>query len=106
MTAYAPSLEEIRKYLEKTGKRGAHTLSILGKLTGYVNAIQTEVGWELLKDDVARHDELFLKIYEEVANEKEKAEFRVLRDRLKISVRRITVYLDKLKEMETAIKSG
>jgi len=104
--SYAPSLDDIQKFLAKTGKRGARTLSMLGQLSGFITALQTEVGFELLKDDVARHDALFVKIYNMEADDKEKAEFRVLKDRLQVTVKRISLYLEKHKEIETAIKFG
>ena len=93
------AIEDIAGYLSKTGKRGAHTLDILGKYQPFVTAVSSTIGWELLKDDIQRHEELLEKIYNEQAEIQELAEFRYLKLRLRKVSERIAVYLDKLKEI-------
>lgn len=93
-------LDDIAGFLSKTGKRGAQTLDILGKYQPFVAAVSSTIGWELLKDDISRHEELLERIYNEVATVQELAEFRYLKVRLRKISDRITLYLDKLKEIK------
>src|SRR3972149_4220290 len=92
-------LEDIAGFLSKTGKRGAQTLDILGKYQPFVTAISSTIGWELLKDDISRHEELLEKIYNETTTSQELAEFRYLKLRIRKVSERITIYLDKMKEI-------
>ena len=89
------SLAEIERYLKLTGKKGATGISILGKLNPYFRAVfETEVGYENLKQDVDRIEELFFKIASETANDKDKAEFRYLRDvRMPVVIDKMSKYL-------------
>lgn len=93
------TLEHIASFLQKTGKKGALTLDLLGKLSPFVRAMQSQVGYEILKDDVARHEEILGKIYNEKVSEQELAEFRYLKSRLERISKRITAYLDKLENI-------
>lgn len=93
-------LEDIAGFLSKTGKRGAQTLDVLGKYQPFVTAISSPIGWELLKDDIARHEELLEKIYNETGTPQELAEFRYLKYRLRKVSDRINLYLDKLSEIK------
>ncbi|HLE87584.1 MAG TPA: hypothetical protein VI727_07945 [Candidatus Brocadiaceae bacterium] len=93
-------LEDIAGFLSKTGKRGAQTLDILGKYHPFVTAVSSTLGWELLKDDIQRHEELLEKIYNEQADPQELAEFRYLKLRLRKVSERVTIYLDKMKEIK------
>ncbi|OHB71486.1 MAG: hypothetical protein A2W23_03145 [Planctomycetes bacterium RBG_16_43_13] len=92
-------LEDIAGFLSKSGKRGAQTLDILGKYHPFVTAVSSTIGWELLKDDIQRHGELLEKIYNEQSSPQELAEFRYLKLRIKKVSERITIYLDKMKEI-------
>ena len=96
------NLEEIQRYLLQSRKRGVAIVSTLGKLAPFLNAVlNTEVGREILKDDILRAEELMMKVYREEATEKEKAEFRYLRDfRLPLIADRLKVYLEKVEEIK------
>ena len=98
-----PTLEDINAYLKKTGKKGSLALSILGKQEPFVQALQSEVGFEILKDDVQRLDEIMVKIYNENATPQELAEFRYLKLRLTKMKDRINTYIDKLTEVKSAV---
>lgn len=76
------TLKEIEKYLEKMGKKGAHVLSILGKLNKNLDAVlNTEIGNQLLQKDILRAEQLLFKIANNKADDEEKAEFRYLFNR-------------------------
>lgn len=94
-----PSLNDLNDFLRRKGKKGSTILSILGKLEPFVSAMQTEVGFEILKDDIARLEDLSIKIYNEQATEMEMAEFRYLKGRIEKVQSRINLYIEKLKEI-------
>ena len=64
--------DKLRKYLEKFGKRGEMTLSVLGKDIDFIEALNSEIGHELLKDLAERHERLLNVISEIKATDEEK----------------------------------
>jgi len=96
-----PSLDDISRYLELTGKRGTQTLSILGRYFPFVQSVLgTEVGREILKDDVDRVEELLLKVIKEEETDLERAELRYLRDvRMPKVIKKVKLYLEAIKEI-------
>jgi hypothetical protein len=100
------NLTDISKFLKEVGKRrGGLTLSILGRLEPYFNAImKSEVGKEILRDDINRMDELIMKIYDDEATPQEKAEFSYLRDkRFPAVLSKLKIYLEKLGEIKKVV---
>ena len=81
-------------------KRASNTLTILGKLLPFATAMSTELGQELMKDAIVRHEELLMKIAENNADDMDKGEFRYLRHWLPMVAKRIEVYNEKLKEVK------
>ena len=94
-----PTVVQVEDYLRRTGKRGSDTIKLLAHLNHFIVAINSDIGKELLKDDVDRSDELLVKIYEENATDQEKAEFRFLKTRLKKVSERIATYVAKAQEV-------
>jgi hypothetical protein len=89
------TLDDINTYLEKTGKRGAMIMSVIGTLEpSYHAIIGTEIGREILKSDMMRLDELLPKIYEQTATQEEMIEFRYLRGRVSENCKKIKTYLE------------
>jgi len=81
--------------------RSAQILSLLGRhMKHFSVVIGTEIGNTLLEADIARFSELFDKIYQEKEDDAERAEFRVLRRRLKMLTDRIHQYLDVTKQVK------
>jgi hypothetical protein len=97
-----PSTSEVTEYLQKYGIRASKTLSLLGKNIEFIKAMDSTIGKEILKDDIARHEELLVQMYEETITPKDAAEFRYLKDRLKKISTRIANH-DKL--VDSIIKS-
>lgn len=95
-------LKEISRYLAGSGQKGGMVLSILGKLNKQIEAvINTEVGAEILRDDITRMESTLVKIYQESATPMELAEFRYLRDvRLPSIVGRLKKYLELIGEVK------
>jgi len=82
------SIDQLESYLERGRKRAVDVVAALGQLDRYLAAAGTEVGKELLKDDVEDFERLLGKIADESATIEEKAEYRVVKRRLlKISAR-------------------
>ena len=75
-----PTSEQAIEFIAKYGRRASLTVNKLGGLVPFITAMNSSVGRELLKDDVDRMDVLLEKVYQETANDQEKAEFRYLRD--------------------------
>lgn len=69
----------IENFIQKHGKKASQILSALGKSQPFIEAIQTNIGQELLKDALEMIQERLDKIINEEATELEKAEYRVLR---------------------------
>jgi hypothetical protein len=74
------SQEQVIKFLREKGKRGAQTLSVLGKFAPFMEAINSASGAELLRDLNTKHDELLDKISELNATESDRAEYKAVRD--------------------------
>lgn len=81
--------EEIDAYLEKTGRRGAEVLSILGKNNDFVRAFKSELGQSLLADAVEESHSLLQLIYEDKATVQQKAEFRAYKRIISLWTKRI-----------------
>lgn len=73
------TLKEIARYREKTGKRGAQILSILGRVNKTVDSVlNTDVGNRILQKDILRAEDLLFKIARGKATEEEKIEYQYL----------------------------
>ena len=91
--------ENLRNYLSKFGKRGEKTLSVLGKEIDFINAINSEVGYELLKDLTERHEALLTKIDTIQSTDEDKMEYKVTRTLLLNWSARINSYNKKIDEI-------
>lgn len=83
---------KVNKFLERTGRRGATILSILGKNAQFIKAISTPLGEELLRDMIVMMEEKLELIYNEKASEDDKADFRSLKRISNIWISRINKY--------------
>jgi hypothetical protein len=92
--------EDIDRYLGRAGKHGERTLSLLGQYQGFISAIGTEIGKELLKDLVKEHEILLNKVADLEATDEEKMQYKVVRKMLVAWGDRITNYESKLKEIK------
>jgi hypothetical protein len=102
-----PSIRQLEEYQEKYGKRAASTLGVLGKLVGFVEAIKSPLGLELLKDDIERVDELLEKMILENITPQELAELRYLKNqRLPKVTGRISTFLKLSKEVADGSKKN
>lgn len=91
--------EQLAGYLRRKGKTGERTLSLLGYYRPFVDAINTEVGKEILKDAIRVHEELLSKIAEINATDAEKAEYQAIRKIILRWSERIAQYEKHLSEV-------
>ena len=89
--------DEARVYLTKIGKRGEKHLSTIQSLAPFVEAMQTDIGAELLKEDIEQHSLLINKIYtqlieEGTADQRDVIELKLRHDRLKKIYDRLKTY--------------
>jgi len=80
---------EIDAFLNKHGKRGAEILSVLGRNQDFVEAFRSKLGQELLADAIELTQNLLVKIYENKADDNDKADFRAYKRIIEIWTRRI-----------------
>jgi len=96
--------EEVDSFLEKYRKRGERTLSLLGKLKGFIDAKDTEFGREFLSDLIVEHERLLDKIAAFEATEEERMEYKVVRKLLLRYSEKINIYHEAIKEIKTNTK--
>jgi len=98
------SQEQVIKFLREKGKRGAQTLSVLGKYAPFMEAINSPLGAELLRDLNTKHEELLEKISDLEATESDCAEYIAVKNLILRWCEKINNYereLDKLKGNES-----
>ena len=85
------SPDEQRRYLVNIGtnKPGVERLKYINTLAPFVEAMQTEIGAQLLKEDIERHSMLVNKIYNDIiengnVEQRDAIELRLIQDRLKL----------------------
>ena len=93
------SAEKAVKIADILTKRRGDLLSLLGKQTGFIEALDSPVGKEVLKDLLKQEENLLQKIVEETASQEEKAEFRVIKKLISQWVKRISAYLINLNKL-------
>jgi hypothetical protein len=95
--------DQARQYLLRAGKRGQASLELLGKVSGFKDALETPIGKELLEDLVTLHRESLEKISELGANDEDKVIHKVATMILRRWSSKIEVYMAKRNEVETEI---
>jgi len=101
-----PTLHQTVAYLQQTGKKGANTVSYLGRHEPFMQAIQSPLGQELLKDLCARHEQLLEKVGDLVATDEEKGEFKAVKKLIHDWSERIAKYDKALQEVKSGTGSG
>ena len=95
------SLEHIQAHTRRTNPRAtSKLLSIIARKRKFVDQINTELGQILFGRITTRLEELFEKIAEEKADEKEKMEFRVTRRLIESWAERMDEYVKSKNKMQ------
>jgi len=102
-----PTFDEIEKFLEQTRTKGAKILSVLGKISPEVNVLfNTEVGREILKEDIYRIEELMEKIANFQSTPEDLAELRYLNKvRMPKVLGKLKKYIDGVKLIKNVAKA-
>jgi hypothetical protein len=94
-----PTSQMVMSYLEKMGKRGELVISTLGKKQGFIDAVNSKLGKEIMEDLISMYEDGLAKIIQFDANEEDKAEFKAVSKLIDIWVSKITDYERKNKEI-------
>lgn len=98
MTENTVTAEQLAGLLRRKG--GAQTLSVLGKSQPFVDAINSVVGKELLRDAVAIHEVLLMKIANLEATPEETMEYRAILKIIRRWSERIALHEKSLAELK------
>jgi hypothetical protein len=103
------TIDEARTYLSKLGKKGKHTLELIDSLAPFVAAMDTDIGKELLKDDIERHGILINKIYNDlirdnVASQADAIELKLRHEKLQTIYDRLKSYYVNIKMVKNVAK--
>jgi len=72
--------ERVTELFLRRDKRGVKVLTVFRDNKNFCDAINTEIGFELLKDLTAQEDNLLMKIADNKASEKEKVKYEVIKE--------------------------
>lgn len=95
--------DQLSTYLRTFGKRGQVNLSILGRVSRFVEAMRTEVGKEMLLDLANEHERLLARVASLSASEEEKAEYRVIRALLTKWSQKISFYYEETDKIRKSL---
>jgi hypothetical protein len=98
--------EEYGAYIKIAGRRGQQARETLSKHVAFVQAVQTEVGRELLKDLVNSYEDLLNKLASLQASDEEKMEYKAVRKLLLRWADRIIAYERSLEDVKKTISAG
>ena len=79
MTETTVTAEQLANFLRRKGRVGSQTLSVLGKYRPFVEAINSEVGKEILRDAILVHESLLTKVADLTAAPEETMEYSAIR---------------------------
>jgi len=87
-----PSYEQAQQFIATHGDKANRILTVMAKRAKFMEAINTPLGQEILKDVAVGMEELLDKIIQEKATVQEKAEFRAYRKIMNSWTDRIRAY--------------
>jgi len=93
--------ERIEEYLERLRKRGANTLQMFESNIDFILAIKSDIGKEILRDLVDRHEHLFKRVASLEVTDAEKQTFLYIHEMLSLWSRKIADYQRRVKEFTT-----
>lgn len=91
----------VRDYVSKHGRRGQMIVDAISKILPTIQVIfDTEVGREILKEDIERCEMLLEKLIEFDATDEDKVEFRYLRDRIIRLGKKLELFFNYIKDIQ------
>ena len=82
------------------GAAGSRTLKILGENLKFIDALNTDLGFELLKDLVERHETLMMKIGKIDATDEDKIEYKLCQHMINRWASRIKTYQETYQKVD------
>jgi flavorubredoxin len=83
MNSQTATKDQVLDYLKTRGRKdGSRTLKILGENAQFMQAFNTEVGFQLLKHICKSHEDMFNKIASLEATDAEKQRFKILEEEI------------------------
>ena len=98
-----PEQEKLMNYIKTRGNTGNRTLEILGKNLKFIDALNTEVGLELLKDLVSMHETAFQKVASLDATDEDKVNYKLLQSLINKWSIHISYYFEALQKVNTTV---
>ncbi len=92
--------EQLAQYLNRRGKFGAKTLSILGHYRPFVDAINSDIGKQLLRDAISIYEELLSKVGNLTATPEETMKYAAVREIIMRWSDRLAIYEKNLAEVQ------
>lgn len=99
MAGNTVTAEQLATYLRKNGRNGSKTLSVLGHFQPFVDAFNTEIGKELLRDALNLHEMLLQKVADLTATPEETMEYKAVRKIIMAWSERIARYEKAMTEL-------
>ena len=96
--------QEVDAFLLKFRKRGATTLSILGKHKDFINAIDTDFGKQFLTEMISEYELLLGKIASIEATPEEISDYRAIRKILLRYSEKISAYYEGIDAIKQTVK--
>jgi len=98
-----PERDKMIQLLKDRSKRGSDFREILMRQKEFSDAFNTPIGFELLKDLLAKGEELLKKISEDTATADEKKEYKIVKDMTLLWAKRIDAYQKNIITLNTKI---
>ena len=95
-----PDGNKLIDYVKTRGKRGQRTIEILGRNLKFLDAFNTPVGFEILKDLCQMHEQMFDKIAALTASDEDKIRYKVLQELINRWSESIAAYYSTLEVVE------
>jgi hypothetical protein len=98
--------DEVEVFMDKFKKRGERTLSLMGKLQDFNNAVNDPMGKLLLDWLITQHEMLLDKIANLTASDNEKIKYTVVREMLLDWCGKIQTYKETINDIKKVSQKG
>jgi hypothetical protein len=95
--------DQVDKFIKKYNKRGTETVEALGKVQGFIKAVESEMGRAFLAPIIVEHERLLALIVSMDATEEDKADYRATRKFLLYCSSKVNYYYDTIESIKKTI---
>lgn len=99
MTDTTVTAEQLANYLRRKGREGSQTIAVLNRYQPFVEAINSEMGKEILRDAITVHESLLMKVADLTATPEETMEYSAIRKIIMRWSERIAKYEKSMEEL-------